>query len=240
MKTSCYAILGTLAAALGAWLVLSAVQGLPSPPAGSPEQASHSEFMAKPSGITAGMQAAVEVQPSVAFPARQTHKEMPLAAQQSGNRAPLVTGTSVNPGSPAGSGTGGRASASGIPTDFSSSVANAPTTGTSLPGSPVFTGAPGGATSVLEVEPGVSLPAAFVPPENVKQSPQVAAAQQQIADSFANEMDSVLSQTPTPSADAASDSYYEALDRANEQFRALYGNEAYNSAAMKATLDAAH
>jgi len=90
---------------------------------------------------------------------------------------------------------------------------------------------------VLEVDHGVPFPAAALPSQG-NQSPAAAAAQQQLANSFVQNVNAAVNQ-PGITAAAASDSYYQALDLANEQFRALYGNEAYNAAVMKATLDAA-
>ena len=94
---------------------------------------------------------------------------------------------------------------------------------------------------VLEVDPGVPLPAAFVPSEGAQKNPTVQAAQQQIADSFAQTVDSAVSKPSNPVNDAAvNDTYFRALQIANEQYRAAYGNDRYNSAGMQATIDAQH
>jgi hypothetical protein len=88
----------------------------------------------------------------------------------------------------------------------------------------------------IELDPGVPAPVALMPSQE-NQSPIAAAAQQQLADSFVQEVNAALCQPGTTDA-AASDSYFNALDKSNEQFRSLYGNEAYNSAGMQATLEA--
>ena len=88
----------------------------------------------------------------------------------------------------------------------------------------------------IELDPGVPAPVALMPSQE-NQSPIAAAAQQQLADSFVQEVNAALSQPGTTEA-AASDSYFNALEKSNEQFRALYGNEAYNSVGMQAALEA--
>jgi hypothetical protein len=91
----------------------------------------------------------------------------------------------------------------------------------------------------LEVEPGVPVPAALLEPEVGSQSPTVAAAQQQIADSFVQEVDNALGQPESPAGAAAvNESYYDSLTRANELYRALYGDQAYTNKTMQATLEA--
>jgi len=84
----------------------------------------------------------------------------------------------------------------------------------------------------------VPVPAALVAPEG-NQTPAAAAAQQQIADSFVQAVDATLSDPATSNNDAAvNEAYYDSLTRANELYRALYGDEAYNRQTMKATLEA--
>jgi len=92
--------------------------------------------------------------------------------------------------------------------------------------------------ATLELDPGVPVPAALLPAEGESQSPTVAAAQQQIADSFVQEVDNALSQPETANSDeAASEAYYDSLTSANELYRALYGDQAYNNRTMQATLE---
>lgn len=98
--------------------------------------------------------------------------------------------------------------------------------------SPMSTAGPG----VLEVDQGVPVPAAFMPSqENL--SPAAASAQQQLADSF------VANATSPPAAGnsqtTAGQNYYNALSNADEQYRSLYGDAAYNSASIQAGIDAA-
>ena len=83
------------------------------------------------------------------------------------------------------------------------------------------------------------MPAALLPTEGGSQPPTVAAAQQQIADSFVQSVDNALSQPATANNDAAANqAYYDSLASANEQYRALYGDEAFNQKTMQASLEA--
>jgi len=103
-------------------------------------------------------------------------------------------------------------------------------------GNPAASGAD---ASVLELDPGVPMPAALLPTEGGSQPPTVAAAQQQIADSFVQSVDNALSQPATANNDAAANqAYYDSLASANEQYRALYGDEAFNQKTMQASLEA--
>ncbi len=91
----------------------------------------------------------------------------------------------------------------------------------------------------LELDPGVPVPAALLPAGGENRSPAVAAAQQQIADSFVRDVDAALNQPETPAGDAAvNDAYYDSLTRANELYRALHGDEAFNKKTMQATMEA--
>jgi hypothetical protein len=88
----------------------------------------------------------------------------------------------------------------------------------------------------IELEPGVPAPAALMPPEK-SLPPMVAAAQQQLADSFVQDVNASPNQ-PGMSDATASDIYDKSLSAANEQYRALFGDAAYNSANIKAGIDA--
>jgi hypothetical protein len=102
-----------------------------------------------------------------------------------------------------------------------------------------MTPASGAEAYELELDPGVPLPAALLQPDAGSQSPTVAAAQQQIADSFVQEVDNALGQPESPAGAAAvNETYYNSLTRANELYRALYGDQAYNAKTMQATLEA--
>ena len=90
---------------------------------------------------------------------------------------------------------------------------------------------------VLEVDPGVPVPAAALPPPQGNQSPAAAAAQQHIADFFVQDVNAAINQPGTTDA-AASQAYYNALTKANDQYRALYGDAAYNQAGIKAAKEA--
>lgn len=91
----------------------------------------------------------------------------------------------------------------------------------------------------LELDPGVPVPVALLPAEGESPSPTVAAAQQQIADSFVQEVNNALAQPDTANSDeATSEAYYDSLTNANELYRALYGDQAYNNKTMQATMEA--
>lgn len=93
--------------------------------------------------------------------------------------------------------------------------------------SPVSAAGPG----VLEVDPGVPVPAAFMPShENL--SPAAASAQQQLADSF------VQNVTSQPAGDNTEQTYNDTLSKSDAAYQSLYGNEAANRAGMQALLDA--
>jgi hypothetical protein len=143
------------------------------------------------------------------------------------------TSTSAGPAATAAIPRAAESSSSGTSTGTPSSNGNS---AAFSGGNPAVSGAEG---SVLEVEPGVPLPAALLPSEEGSQSPTIAAAQQQIADSFVQEVDNALSQPETANSDTTvNDAYYDSLTAANEQYRALFGNAAYNQKTMQATLEA--
>lgn len=90
-----------------------------------------------------------------------------------------------------------------------------------------------------ELAPGVPVPAALVPLGEEKPSPIVAEAQERIADSFVQDLQNVLSDPLTASDDAkVNETYFNSLNDANEQYRALYGEAAYNQKTMQATMEA--
>jgi hypothetical protein len=109
------------------------------------------------------------------------------------------------------------------------------------PGAPLPNGnaaAPSPGFTAFELDPGVPAPAALMTPQD-KQPPTVAAAQQQLADSFVQNVSDALSQPAIGNNDAAaSKAYNDSLNVANEQYRALYGDAAYNRETMRATLEA--
>jgi hypothetical protein len=88
----------------------------------------------------------------------------------------------------------------------------------------------------LELDPGVPVPTALLPAE-ASLPPAAAAAQQQLADSFIQEVNALVAQPGTNDA-AASDAYFNSLSKSNEQYRALYGDDAYNHAVIQTALDA--
>jgi hypothetical protein len=123
-------------------------------------------------------------------------------------------------------------------------LAGAPTFVSSAPAASTATSAVSPATtgsdaSVLEVEPGVPLPAAMLPADGESASPAVAAAREQIVESFVQEVDNALSQPETANSDSAvNNAYFDSLTVANEQYRALYGEAAYGQKTMQASLEA--
>ena len=91
----------------------------------------------------------------------------------------------------------------------------------------------------LELAPGVAVPAALLPAEEESSSPIVAEAQERIADSFVQDLQNVLADPLSAPSDArVSDAYFNSLNNANEQYRALYGDAAFNQKTMQATMEA--
>lgn len=90
-----------------------------------------------------------------------------------------------------------------------------------------------------ELAPGVPVPAALVPLGEDKISPIVAEAQERVADSFVQDLQNVLSDPLTDPDDAkVNETYFNSLNDANEQYRALYGEAAYNQKTLQATMEA--
>jgi len=93
-------------------------------------------------------------------------------------------------------------------------------------------------SQVFELDPGVPIPAALVTPEE-NQTAAAAAAQQRLADTFLEEVDAALGDPATSgNDDSFNEAYFDLLMRANERYRALYGDEAFNRQSMRATMEA--
>lgn len=91
----------------------------------------------------------------------------------------------------------------------------------------------------LELAPGVPVPAALLPAEEETSSPIVAEAQERIVDSFVQDLQNVLADPlSAPSDGKVNDTYFNSLNNANEQYRALYGDAAFNQKTMQATMEA--
>ncbi|NDG70309.1 MAG: hypothetical protein EBY32_03205 [Proteobacteria bacterium] len=91
----------------------------------------------------------------------------------------------------------------------------------------------------LELAPGVAVPAALLPTEEERPSPIVAEAQERIVDSFVQDLQNVLADPLSAPSDAkVNDTYLKSLNNANEQYRALYGDAAFNQKTMQATMEA--
>ena len=91
----------------------------------------------------------------------------------------------------------------------------------------------------LELAPGVAVPAALLPAEEESSSPIVAEAQERIVDSFVQDLQNVLADPLSASNDARVNvTYFNSLNNANEQYRALYGDAAFNQKTMQATMEA--
>jgi hypothetical protein len=90
-----------------------------------------------------------------------------------------------------------------------------------------------------ELAPGVAVPAALLPAEEESSSPIVAEAQERIVDSFVQDLQNVLADPLSASNDGkVNDTYFNSLNNANEQYRALYGDAAFNQKTMQATMEA--
>ena len=91
----------------------------------------------------------------------------------------------------------------------------------------------------LELAPGVAVPAALLPAGEESSSPIVAEAQERIVDSFVQDLQNVLADPLSAPSDAkVNDTYFNSLNNANEQYRALYGDAAFNQKTMQATMEA--
>jgi hypothetical protein len=91
----------------------------------------------------------------------------------------------------------------------------------------------------LELAPGVAVPAALLPAEEESSSSIVAKAQERIVDSFVQDLQNVLADPLSAPSDAqVNDTYFNSLNNANEQYRALYGDAAFNQKTMQATMEA--
>ena len=90
-----------------------------------------------------------------------------------------------------------------------------------------------------ELAPGVPVPAALLPAGEERSSPIVAEAQDRIVDSFVQDLQNVLADPLSAPSDAkVNDTYFNSLNNANEQYRALYGDAAFNQKTMQATMEA--
>ena len=100
-------------------------------------------------------------------------------------------------------------------------------------------GYPGSDSMEWELAPGVPVPAALLPAGEERPSPAVAEAKERIADSFVQDLQNVLADPLSAPSDArVSDTYFNSLNNANEQYRALYGDAAFNQKTMQATMEA--
>ena len=131
----------------------------------------------------------------------------------------------------------------GIPA-LDRSRANAATS-TGFPASPLKlptvppAGFSGSDSMEWELAPGVPVPAALLPAEEESPSPIVVQAQERIADSFVQDLQNVLADPLSAPSDAkVNDTYFNSLNNANEQYRALYGDAAFNQKTMQATMEA--
>lgn len=90
---------------------------------------------------------------------------------------------------------------------------------------------------VVELEPGVPIPAALVEPQG-QLPPAAEAARQQVADSFVEDVEESVSAPGLEGDDVgARKKYDEAVSRSNEQYRALYGDAAYNQQGIRAAME---
>jgi len=90
---------------------------------------------------------------------------------------------------------------------------------------------------VVEVGPGIALPAAFLPGDEAL-SPELAKLKAGIAQEFEREIADALSEQ-TDAPQHIEDIYSAAKSRADERFRQLFGDEAFNHYAARAAREAA-
>ena len=89
------------------------------------------------------------------------------------------------------------------------------------------------AVQAVQLGDDVRLPAALMPQDTTNRSPEVAAAVAAIGDRFYREIQEIAaSENPNPATDTTvihkSPATEQALKRANEEYRMLWGDEAYN------------
>ncbi len=94
----------------------------------------------------------------------------------------------------------------------------------------------------IQLADDVRLPAALMPHDTSKESPEIAAARAAIGDRFYQELQETAAKEPPSEADTTtvihkSSATENALKRANEEYRALFGDEAFNRKTMDTHLE---
>jgi hypothetical protein len=122
-------------------------------------------------------------------------------------------------------------------------MASAPSTETRQPSNPLETEpAASPVAHAVQLGDDVRLPAALMPQTTTKRSPEVAAAVAAIGDRFYREIQEIAaSENPNPATDTTvihkSPATEQALKRANEEYRALLGDEAYNRTTIESHIE---
>lgn len=161
----------------------------------------------------------------------------PAAPSSSVSQAPQVSQSTRLPQSPLNTGTSGASSPSQsggtFSTTFTTPLSNIP-----------LQQAPPGSTTTLEAEtpvwelpPGVKAPAAFYE-TGENGNPATVAANEQIAQSFEEEVLSESSSTSEGNTETSSGKWNAAVKRADELYRTLFGDAAYNSRGLQSAADA--
>ncbi|MCX6971646.1 MAG: hypothetical protein NTV93_16020 [Verrucomicrobia bacterium] len=91
-------------------------------------------------------------------------------------------------------------------------------------------------TLQLDLEDGVPLPIAALP-SNTPVTPAVAQSTESIADKFQKEVQDALA-SPSASDQTVSEAYWDAQERADQNYWVLYGDTAYNQQKINAQLEA--
>lgn len=175
--------------------------------------------------ITTGMQTSAPVVPSPVVPSPIVGKD-PQAPQSV--RPPQNTSTYVTSGASFSTQSGGTFSTTSTPPPSNTVTQQV------VPGSTTTLEAE---TPVWELPPGVKAPAAFYE-TGENGNPATMAANEQIAQSFEEEVLSESSSTSEGETETSSGNWNAAVKRADELYRTLFGDAAYNSRGLQSAADA--
>lgn len=239
MKTSILATCGLVAIAGSAWCVRSAFVGPQAKPISrfsSTQAGAASRKVPAPASTAQSLPIPQrKCEPVVIPPQTASAARVPRQAAAQGASAPSQSASVPVASRTSASAPQGSASVKSPalrPPLFSPTGAQVLTAAPSIAGSPANNSEP----LALELDPGVPVPAALLPVQD-SLPPAAAAARQQLADSFVRSVNASIAQ-PGTNAATASDTYFNSLSKSDEQYRSLYGEEAFNRAVIQTALDA--
>lgn len=232
MKIPILAACGILAIAASIWCVKHSMDG----------KAAETSSVSPNAGFTAKTVAPHGVSQNI-IAAGSSQRNTPQTTSVSSISPQVTVSASQSPLSSNSPGSNGSTRSDPIFKGYSAQPATSPSaSGSALPPTAIalndHSAASNADPGALELDPGVPVPAALLTLQE-KLPPTVAAARQQLADSFVQDVNAALNQPGIGNNDAAvGKSYYQSLSRANEQYRALFGDAAYNQEGMRATMEA--